>query len=339
MITTLLLALAPALPQSQFDGPRWQLVDGVAMQIGDRAVLFSELESALKQQPEYATLDERGLAKLRQQVMRQLTDRELEIQAGENEGFDPVRIAQIAQQQTKKNANERGAAFFADELRAQGASVADVENQTADSLYSQLWRSKQLGTDLGFSERMARDRYIRPGMLKSIFRVSRDMINPGKVELRFFVLDSAAVGGDQAAEDYLNDVKERVQDGEDFGEIIRGEASEGQSNGGLQPSMAIPRIAFPELREFALKGEIGSFGPLVRLPRQDRTIYLLARLEDRQDQVPPNFEDGPLQYKFRRQIRLSVDDRLLRSGHDKLRKSGYLWVHPALLPRDASKQP
>ena len=336
MICTLLLALLPVAPQAQFEPPSWQLIDGVALHIDGRIVLFSELEQAVLSHRMFRPdMTQAEFDELHGEVIREFANQRLEIQAGQNEGFDPERIAQIAAQETNKKVDQVGVAQYSNELRAEGAKIEDRTRDEADELYIRLWRSKILGRDKeqGFSERSARDRYIRPGMLKSIFRVSREMINPGEVVFRFFLLDPNAVGGDDPAIEYLTDIQKRVAAGEAFENIISAEASQSQANGGLQDRMAIPEINLPELQQFAIEGEVGSFGPIIHIPRTEQPLYLLARLEDRESQVEPDFEDGELQNRFRRQIEASVDFRLIDSGHRRLRRGAHIWVHPRLGPQ------
>jgi len=341
MITALLLSLAPLLPQSEFEDTGWELVDGVALHLDDRIVLFSELEAAMRRNPAFQSPELTGQDRqsMQLQLIEELENLKLEVQAGRNEGFDPQRIEQVAKSQILESKDKLGAAKFSDQLRANGASIEQLSRDQADSLYSRLWRSKQLGEDLGFTERLSRDRYIRPGMLKSIFRVSRDLINPGTVEFRFFVLGSAAVGGEEFALEWMEGVQKRVTDGEDFASIVTAEASEERANGGLQPAIEIPRIGIPELREFATSGKLGEFSPIIRLPAEDQTVFLMARLEDRVDQVEPDFEDGELQNDFRQRIKTSVDQRLLGSAHKRLRSRANIWIHPALAGALRAPQP
>jgi hypothetical protein len=329
MITSLLLALAPAVLQTPTAPQTWELVDGVAAHIGNRIISLRELDALVQANlPNYPQLSE---AQLTVELLREMENRLLEIQAGEDSGFDRALIANIATQQTLDNVEDLGSAQFSDQLRRQGSNIADMSSSQADDIYSQLWSSKQLGTDLGFTDRVFRDRYIRPGMLKSIFLVNRDMLFAGTVEMRYYVMDAMAVGGvHEDAIEWIEGIKARVAGGEDFAEIVRLEATQNTANGGLQPPAPIPSIPFPQIREFASTGKVGDFAPIVRDDKGPSTVYLLARLESRKDQVVPHFEDGNLQNKFRTQLRRDSDTRVLNDAHSRLYRRSHSWIHPSI---------
>jgi hypothetical protein len=325
----IVLAAFLAAPQEE---PR--AVDGVAAQAGDAVISLSELnrfvEARNKQKP-VSTKDE--AQKQIVEGLRDIMTTRLEAQAGEDMGLDPEQVEREAQFRIEREREEAGLAHYIAQLEEQGIDALGAERDKTSQLYTTMWRAWKLGYSIP-GRRPSRDRFIRPGELRGIFRENKDLLYPTIVRFQVLFVASEAVGNAEEALATCEEARERILDGEDFGALVLELGADLRETEGLTPEIALPAIKDPRLREFAERAavdELSEIWPIVGEKGPDPRIgYHFAKLVERRAAEADDFGDPDVQRRLRAYLTNRRDERVIEYHRDTLRREGYTWVHARL---------
>ncbi len=344
----LLLFLAqtnePAPVRAQDGG--WVLLDGVAVQAGDHVVTLRALDKFVRQEAERnreRIQSQDDIDDLTQVLVRRLVLRELEAQAGEDMGLDREQIDRIVQAQLAENSSQ--IPTFVDELLRQGEDAFSWSTEQKKDLYRYVWEKTKVGEESFGDKRPTRDRHIRPGELRAIYRANKDDLEPDRVELQILVLSVRAAGGLDAARSILEGARQRALAGEDFGALVQEIASERVETQGMTGLVPINAISDPGLHDFAAKGGVGDIGEILTLPQGGPTQALvLPRLNQKVENDPPPFDDRRIQTLLRKAFEEKRTERILGRERAELGKQAFTWLSPGLRessdpPRSAPRAP
>ena len=321
-------AQGPPPPPSSEEG--WVLLDGVAAQVGSEIVTMRELDARVRKEVEEISQttplsNEQELNLVSWRNLEAMVIDMLEAQAGEDMGIDREQIELLVARILEDEKNEG----ILDTVRP-SRGLDDTERR-ARALYQELWRLQKLGgTGLGGS-RPIRDRYIRPGELKMMYRANKDELKPDEIRLRVLVVPIAAHGSLEATRSFLEDTRRRVEAGDDMGDLVLEHGADARDTGGLLNWMPLPSLNHPGLRTFAEGAQLGELSDILPLPPVGEPQALVfARLEEKRDNEPPPFEEPTVQRMLREVFTKERDNRVMGFERALLSQNAYSWLHPGL---------
>jgi hypothetical protein len=329
------LALLSLLQQPAGQDPRPVLMDGVAVQAGERLITLGEYEQVLKriEESEPAASGEDAVRR-RVTVLRELWTGSLEEQAGADLGLDPAQIERITRLNLEGERREVGLDDYIAKLAREGKDARSEEEDRRGQVYRELWQFKTLGNAVA-GQRATQDRTIRPGELEDLYEENKRRLKPVRVQLRWLIVPSSSVSGPEEARTRCEEALRRLQAGEDLGLLVAelGSADFRESLG-VTP-LAEPReIPEPSLWTFAETAQIGDLSPIQPLtnPRTGQPDptrgYHFAELHERDEPPIPPFEDAETQRILRQYFTRDRSTRVLGRARDGLRREAYSWVNP-----------
>jgi hypothetical protein len=308
----------------------WLPLDGVVAVAGERAITHSRVIGFIEQQRARMNITtQEDYQRALGQALSALMTLELESQAGRDLGLDPEQVRRMVRLDVEARKSEEGAVAVSEDLRAYGLDAVDALSREVDQVYTSIWRSSiqgSLSKDSGI--RPYRDRYVRPGELREIYRVNS--VGPTIVTLQILDIRAAQAGGVEPARAYIEDLRQQALDGEDLTLLIVENAASNRAERGMTGRLQADQIPYPGLREFALRGEVGSLSEVLAVTGADGSPgFLFGRLIEREEpEEAPPFLDRSLQQRLRRLYAQRRDDTRLQRARAGLGQQAYLWPGP-----------
>lgn len=348
MTLTLLLAAAllgapiRSVPQEPAAN---SILDGVAVQAGERLVTLSEYERAIRRAREVEPRTG-GEAEERQrlEVLRGLWTGRLEAQRGADLGLDPGQIERISRANLEAQRDKEGLDAYLAELRQQGKDALTEESDRQQEILRYMWEQATLGKAFA-AKRATRDQSIRPGELRAMFEENREKLAPTTVQLRWLIVSSEALGGGEAARASCEEARQRVLAGEDLALLVMERGVEFRERAGLTPFVPPRNFPEPALVPFAEAAEIGDLSEVLPLTnpktgKPDPELgYQLAQLHDRNEPPAPEFSSAEVQRTLRGFFTRQRKERILERERERLRREYYSWITPLIAPPPPTPRP
>ena len=327
------LPTAAQAPSGQ-DAGAWQPLDGVAFQVGDEIATHSEIVKAAQLAARGRSIaTQRDYQEQLTRTVRTMLRRSLEAQAGQDLGLDPAQIERIVNATMNDRRRDQGAAGFLAELEKQGIDPLSARAKQATELYQYLWQSSTVGRRGPFGTRPRQDRFVRPGELRAVYLDNLESLAPTEVQLQVLEIPVDRQAGVEAAVELIRSIEERIQAGEDFGQLVEEFGAGDPARRGVTPMLSVQGIEDPRIRSFALRAEPGNVSqPLGVAPPgvQEAQAFLLVKLLERRENQPPPFEDRNVQGLLRRNFQQKRESDLLEGARGTLRERAYLWMDPRI---------
>jgi len=335
-IGLLMTAQGPGAPPQDESG--WVLLDAVAAQAGDGVVTMRGLEQQVRERLDELVKQGRitnaeefkqAYILLSQKFLMDLVTEELEAQGGQDMGLDPTEIEQMISLQIRDERKRIGTANYIDKLTKDGTDpLADLDTRTKD-LYRLLWARSKLGMAGAAGARPTRDRFMRPGELKLIYRSNRDRLIPSRVRLQRIYMPIAAAGSLEGARRTLADARDRTRAGEDFGDMVDLYSSEGRGTRGISEWLPLPQLRGMPWQPWANAAQVDDFSPIYELPTGGNPeVLILFRMHAREDPPPPEFGGDSVQKNLREVLSDGRDRGIMEREQDLLRRQAYTWRNP-----------
>ncbi len=331
------LPQAPGQQQAQQSTPRNPILEGVAVQAGEKLVTLGEFERRLERMRALDPPTSRaGEERLYKKALLDLWTARLEAQRGADLGLDPNQITRISRANLAAERDKAGLQNYLAQLRSEGSDALTVDADRQQEILAAMWQYKALGNAFA-GRRATRDFAIRPGELRALLEENRDNLAPVRVQLRWLVVTAEAAGGSEAARASCTDARERVLAGEDLALLVEERGASLRDSRGLLPLRA-PE-SFPEpIAGFAREAEIGDLSEVLPLldPKTGQPSpelgYQLVQLHDRD--VPPEAEfDSPdAQRRLRRVFVRQRQELILGQEREGLHREAFAWVNPLAAP-------
>jgi hypothetical protein len=345
-IGVLMTAQGPAAPPQDDGG--WVLFEAVAAQAGDGVVTLRALDSQvterldeLVKQGRIRNQEEFKLASLQisQQALQDLVTEELEAQGGQDMGLDREQIEQMISLQIEDERKRIGTTEYIDKLAKEGTDPLADKSERKKSLYRLLWARSKLGMPGPAGTRPTRDRFIRPGELKLIYRSNRGSLKPPRIRLQTIEMPIAAAGSLEGARRILQDALARAEAGEDFGDLVDEYSSAGRSTRGISEWLPLAQLGNTPWGIWAATAQVDDFSSIYQLPPgAPPEVLLLLRMHERDDPAPPKFEDDLVQKNLRRVFSSIRDERILKHEQGILGRQAYTWLNPSLRSMGQTQQ-
>ncbi len=335
LVSLLLLGPLPAADdppvpaEAELMAEGWELVDGIASQIGEEVITWSALDGArLATDPPTEP----------REALENLFIPSLMAQAGEAIGLSPARIEQIVSQNQAAARSRMGSRAYAESLAESGLDPLQLWDGQTRMQNLEVWKAIQRGMigPGGDAKRPIRDPFARPGLLRSLYRIRHMELRnalgePEQVMFQTLIVGAADNGGIEAALERAEEILVLAQDGEDFDTLVR-ENSSMRDGPGLTTWIDPVLLKDIEIRTFALEAAVGDVSP--PLPWVDSNTgeviaYRLLSLHDRlEGRPPPPFHHREAQRWLRDDYGLNWRRATFNREIQELQSRTYQWVHP-----------
>jgi hypothetical protein len=339
-----LLVRSPQRTTPQEPSPN-RILDGVAVQAGERLVTLSEYQRWIERAREIKPQTTReGEERQRFEVLRELWMGRLEEQAGAELGLDPAQIERISRANLEEEREKEGLEAYLAGLEEKGQDALAAEMDRRQEIERYMWKLSVRGQAFA-AQRASRDQSIRPGELRAIYAENRDKLAPVTVQLRWLIVSSEASGGPEAARALCEDARGRVLAGEDLALIVEEHGADFREERGLTPFVLPEKFRDPELVAFAETADIGDLSAVLPLnnPKTGKPDpelgYQLAELHDRNEPPVPDFSDPGVQRMLRDFFTKQRDDLILERERERIRRQSYSWVNPLVAPPPPPARP
>ncbi len=342
-----LTALAPAagaqsVAQGSIDSAppeqrQWSRLDGIALEVDERVVTWSEFAQTLSTYRERTSVQTREeLDQLYGEVTAFFLRQSLAQQAGSEMDLPRDRLDAILAQRLEEQRAPAGALGYGEALRGRGVDPLGEFEATRQNAFQIAYENEVLGrAGLGV-ERPRVDRFVRPGELKAFHAQFSEMENSPVVRLRLLDVSSAATGGLEQARQLCEQLLTDLEGGTSFDELFEVYGTRFRETLGVRPPTAAAQLEDPGLRNFAEAAEPGSYSAVLpyRLPESSsfepdgyRIATLLTREAPRE---APAFENLEFQRTLRNRLLQDIDRRRLARANARRFDQSHVWVHPIL---------
>ncbi len=227
-------SLPQALSEEDILALNRQFADSVAVIAGDQVITRSDMAGQLRSSVwqerlrEAADLPEGQIQdatiRVREEAAAELVEAFLEIQAGQDRGFDPEIVEILVERRFQDNLKQQGGyqAFYRN-LKRGNSSPEAYRESIRNSLYRHSWRGATTGQQPGTTGRKELNRYVRPGEIRGAYKSFSKSPRLAEIELTGFreaeyefleiALGFEAIGGREAALERAQTYYERLSTG------------------------------------------------------------------------------------------------------------------------------
>ena len=254
----------------------------------------------------------------------------LKVQAGRDLGFDPKMIERFVKDEHESRLERaESAANMADILKSADVDSGQYFADTESRVLAELWRRSVTGQFPGPDGRPYVDRFVRPGRLRLEFERRQASPEIGSmVELQMAVATPDRFGDLPECRRVLEDLIERVEAGDDFGDVAVELGCASPENRGVQPNPYEEALLrqLPEVGSFlagAMEGDVS--GVLsIRVEGALRGFRVVKLLKRDQESLP-DFVDEEFQADLTERIRNARDKVRETIAVDHLLTAAYVW--------------
>jgi len=328
-------------------GQGWHDLDVVVQIVNERMLtsrtLLREMARLNKRRP----ISNEGEAREAEKRIRteSVTDA-LRIQAGEDLGTDPVQMdRQVKDIMRRMQERYQGSAGMSAYLQDRDRTLYEEQELTRDILHATLWDNYITGKgSVGEGARPMRDSYVRPGYLRFTYRQCLEhpellQVIGGSgpsVVLQQLFIDPDSAGGEEAGRMLAQDLRERIVDGEDMGNLVESydaAASNKQKRGMTEPLVESRLREYdPAVGLFVSEAKPGDVSEPLPFRSKEKDYWRIVRLVERRAAVIPPLGSIEAQTKLTERIREDLSEWRRSEGIRKLAKASYIWP-PDLIPR------
>jgi len=264
----------------------------------------------------------------------------LEVQAGQDMGIDPAIVKQQVKENVEHLIRERfsGVAGLADFLQSKDLDTDTLREQFKDQIYADVWEKYITGEAPLPGGRIARDRYVRPGLMRLYYESGvrqpdgLDQIGGKQQEvvLQYLFIDEKAYGGEQKTRELLQTLRQRIVDGEDMGDICERYSAwhTAKTDRGIMQSVPESHFANldPPIATFLTSAKPGDVsGPLPYKTADGGRFWRIAKLVDRTAPVVPELSSPEVQQKVIQRIQEDYDQFRKAVALGQMYRGSYVW--------------
>jgi len=325
--------------------PGFQLLDGIAATVDDRAVTFATVDEALLSGLDRIDRsDQSALQRASFQILQDFLRRRVQAQAGAELGLAPEDVRRVVRDYLAEQRSEYSPLEYGQRIRDRGSDPLREEREATLEMYESIYSGTITGRQGPGGRRKRIDRYLRPSQIRAAYLQSSDTLGTPP-EVKFQVLDilGAAAGGLDEALVEARRLRDEALAGADFDAIVRANGYTARENAGRVAPVAADQIYDPVLKRFAVSARIGELSEPRPLPgdRGNLIGYRVVKLLGRSGGAPPPpLTDRETQRGLRdallgRSDRLAVDE----AGRQRLADS-HVWLHPVWgVPGPTARRP
>lgn len=299
---------------------------------------------------------QRGVQRRARETKRPLSDAEamfneeitarakalLEIQGGKDLGFDPAQVERIVRDQMERQTEEMGSVTrLALELKRDDMDSFERKDEWASYVNRRLWEESVTGKSPSPGGRVSFDSYVRPGWAQLVQRqAAREQSKNRTVQVTQLTLSLDAPGSGERAKKRLEDLRARVEQGEDMGELAEQFGATKKGTRGLSDFMNIEglRVTNPDAATFLGTAEVGELSQVLEYLKEGKLAgYMLLRPEEFKLVPVEPFDDPAGQRSWVENQRLRIQKLQIDNGLSRLLQAAYVW--PPTVFRDPEAKP
>jgi hypothetical protein len=269
-----------------------------------------------------------------EQILTERVKARLSVQAGQDLGLDEKLVDRNVQDRMQRIIDSKnGVASMAKFLEEKDMTPQEMRTFLREEIYSSVWQDSVTGDAAG-GGRPKCDRFVRPGMLT--FHYNNVVQKPeayaalgGKPEsfvLQMLLLDVDHYGGAEAAAKLADELKKRIEGGEDMGALVDQYSVALEKKGVLEPA-DLGTLTRTDVRvaEFASKAKTGDVSPAIPFQGKSKSYLRLMRLLDHTPAVKPDITNTEVQSKIMKNARKDLEDYRLGKALQVLLRASYVW--------------
>jgi hypothetical protein len=325
----------------------WHDLDQVVQIVNDRMLTGRELLRELSRINRKRPFANEGEAREAQKQIRSERVKDaLRTQAGQDLGLDPTQVKRRIKDLMRRQQEElKGSVGMAAYLENRDRTLFEEEELLRDALNATLWDNYITGEgSVGESARQTRDVYVRPGYLSYLYRqcLERPELLPviggvdRSVVLQQLFVDLESAGGEEAGEALAQDLRRRIVDGEDMGELVEryDAANTNKQKRGMTEPLSESRLkeGDPSVAAFVAGAKPGDVSELLPYNVKEHQYARIVRLVERKPAVTPDLRSADVQKKLTERIQEDLSQWRRMEGFRQLAKASYIWP-PELIPR------
>ncbi len=267
----------------------------------------------------------------------------LEIQGGKDLGFDPAQVERIVRAQMERQTEDMGSVTrLALELKRDDMDSFERKDEWASYVNRRLWEESVTGKSPSPGGRVSNDRYVRPGWAQLVQRqAAREQSKNRTVQVTQLALGLEAPGSVERAKKRLEDLRARIEQGEDMGELAEQFGGTKKGTRGLSDFMIIEglRITNPDAAAFLDKAEVGELSPVLDFFDKAGNLagYMVLRPEEFKLVPVEPFDEPEGQRGWVESQRNRIQDWRINNGLSDLLQAAYVWP-PNVFRAPATKQ-
>ncbi len=333
--------IAPAKP---VDDPNagWTRLNACVLIVNEEPVTHLDIQRGVAQVLRDEKRPKSDAEKLYNKVVVDRATELLEIQGGKDLGFDSAMIDRYVNSQLEREAEEAGSVTkLAQELKQEEKDSFARRQEVYARANRDLWSYSIIGTATGPGGRIWRDPFVRPG--RALFNqreALRDQPASRMVQLTQLILSFGkppAPGSQERVEKLINELRERVMNGEDMGELAEMYAHAAKGSRGLTPELPVAglREKYPEVGAFLEKAEAGELSPVLPFFEDGKLAgYALLRPEEFKLAPVAPFDQAKTQQGWIEGQRQRLADERLHEGLRELLTAAYVWPPETISPTE-----
>ena len=323
------------------------LLNRLELIVNDRCLTRRELDIEVYrafQRTQGAALTEEGRARLVNDIVGAQIDALLKTQGGKDLGFDEALVRRLVTDHHERREERAGSASrLGDELANFDLDSGTYYEDTESYVLSQLWTGAVQGYYPGPGGRPYVDTFIPPHRLRFEYERGKGLADlETTVTVQEIAIDARLVGDVREAKAVIDDLRARIELGEDFGQVGLEAGALRRDTLGIHADLREQDLTrVPGLDEFLPGAEPGDVSQV--LPVRDRETdtlqgFRIVKLVSRERPEPPPFEDPKLQSRLTEDIRRARDQIRVEVALGELREAAYVWP-PRLFGRSAPPPP
>ncbi len=337
MIALLALPLAQdtaTAPPRENEG--WKELDRVVVIVNEDIFTYRSLQQQLvRLKNKLGLKGEDALQQAQSEILTAGVKERLWIQAGLDLGVDPAQVQRMVRDYLER-LQERfdGVVGLSEYFKSLDLDSNQAREKLQDDVYKDVLDNYITGDSAPAIGRLSRDTYVRPGLCRFHYRGvlsnRRDLAQiggrPQEVVLQFLILDPRHFDDLEAGRVLAEQLRERIQGGEDMGQLNE-QYGGMKRNGGLTDPLDEVRLAQVDstLRPFLSDARPGDLSAVMEYRNESISTWRVVRLVDRTASQVPEFTSPEVQKSLLKALQDGRREYRRDVAFKRLIKGSYIW--------------
>jgi len=328
----------PAAPVDPYPG--WQELNRDALIVNEEVLTLREIQRGVARR---AREQQRPNPNVQFMLAEEVTARArtmLQVQGGKDLGFDIELVERMVDNTMKRQTEIAGGVTrLAEGLRKDDKDSFARREEIRDWVHGKLWTESTTGKSPGPGGRVRHDHYARPG--RCLFENREALKNQPKtraVETTQLILllgKPAAPGAGERNVRRLEELRERVQNGEDMGELAELYGATEKGTRGRSPFLLLAalRKSNPEIGAFLDRAAVGELSAVLPYLQDGKVAgHIVIRPEQFRVAPVDDFGTPEGQQKSMAAYSERMDNYRVQMGLTELLAAAYVWPPQSFSP-------
>ena len=272
-----------------------------------------------------------------QMASEELNDRAksmLEIQGGKDLGFDVEQVDRMVNRYMDMQTERAGGVTrLAEGLKREDKDSFARREDILAYVNTKLWTESVTGESPGPGGRVMRDNYVRPG--RALFEYRKALKLQPKtraVETTQLILTLGeppfAPGAEERLQRRLEELRTRIENGEDMGELADQFGATKKGQRGRAPFLTISTVrkTNPEIGAYLETAKVGELSPVLPYRQEGRVFgYAVLRVEEFKLDKVENFDEPQGQLRCLAGLKVGLEENRINSGLNDLMAAAFVW--------------